>query len=514
MQAIMDFMSNMLGSDMGAAKVVSDPECLYKDYYPRQYVAYKTDQLNPEKLDGNLNKQVWQEVAWTEDFVDISTSTTPHLRTRAKVRWDEQFLYVGAEMEETQIWGSLKDHDSVIFKDNDIEIFIDPNATNHGYKEFEMNALNTTWNLKLNKPYENGGHENSTRISGPFGWTMEPPLRSAVFVDPPEALNNPAVKGKQWSVEVALPINKLIEDNGGKMPAPGVFWRMAFSRVQYATIENATTKKYQQAPSCQSCEEPGAPLPDNWVWSTQGVVNEHRPETWGILQFADGEVQKTPVAPYKEWTSRMAAMAVYYAQMHYAEENNGNFAESTEELAYHSNPRFPICEAAKTEITLLPPPEPEWIVDSDGVYRLYVGGPSFVANVISPASPEYVATVLSSRYLTVADRVVMDEFAEAAAKEKEAVKEAIEEAVENGAPDLAELMETLTTKGNLSALVQHASLSKGNLSVNASRVPLKPIVEMAPPKAATLASNVHPAMDFGETDRVHMLQTMLKALSK
>ena len=32
--------------------------------------------------------------------------------------------------------------DSVIFQDNDFEIFVDPNATTHYYKEFEMNALN------------------------------------------------------------------------------------------------------------------------------------------------------------------------------------------------------------------------------------------------------------------------------------------------------------------------------------------------------------------------------------
>jgi hypothetical protein len=24
---------------------------------------------------------------------------------------------------------------------------------------------------------------------------------------------------------------------------------------------------------------------DNWVWSPQGVVDMHRPETWGVLKF-------------------------------------------------------------------------------------------------------------------------------------------------------------------------------------------------------------------------------------
>ena len=32
----------------------------------------------------------------------------------------------------------------VIFHDNDFEIFLDLDGSNHNYKEFEMNALNQT----------------------------------------------------------------------------------------------------------------------------------------------------------------------------------------------------------------------------------------------------------------------------------------------------------------------------------------------------------------------------------
>ncbi len=41
-----------------------------------------------------------------------------------------------------------------------------------------MNARNKTWNLCLNKPYLNGGYENSTRVFGEKGWTMIPPLKT------------------------------------------------------------------------------------------------------------------------------------------------------------------------------------------------------------------------------------------------------------------------------------------------------------------------------------------------
>ena len=35
----------------------------------------------------------------------------------------------------------------MIFQDNDFEIFVDPDASNHFYKEFEINAKAATWDL-------------------------------------------------------------------------------------------------------------------------------------------------------------------------------------------------------------------------------------------------------------------------------------------------------------------------------------------------------------------------------
>ena len=48
----------------------------------------------------------------------------------------------------------------------------------HYYKEYEMNALNQTWDLLLARAYNDGGGENSTRVDGQKGWDMQPPLYS------------------------------------------------------------------------------------------------------------------------------------------------------------------------------------------------------------------------------------------------------------------------------------------------------------------------------------------------
>src|SRR6266851_4866612 len=126
------------------AKAAAD-ESLYVP--PKCYVCYQAS--GPITIDGRLDEVAWQQVPWTDLFVDIEgdAKPRPRLGTRVKMLWDDQFFYVGAELEEPHVWGTLTQHDSVIFQDNDFEVFIDPNGDNHEYYEFEINALNTGWDL-------------------------------------------------------------------------------------------------------------------------------------------------------------------------------------------------------------------------------------------------------------------------------------------------------------------------------------------------------------------------------
>ncbi len=123
---------------------------------PRGYVCYRGTPV----IDGRLDQPVWEAVPWTEDFVDIEgdAKPRPRLRTRAKMLWDDDYFYVGAELTEPHIWGSFTKHDSYIFtEDPDFEVFIDPDGDSHEYAEFEINALNTGWDLLLTRPYKDGG---------------------------------------------------------------------------------------------------------------------------------------------------------------------------------------------------------------------------------------------------------------------------------------------------------------------------------------------------------------------
>ena len=124
---------------------------------PKNYLCFHTE--TPPNLDGTLSSPAWNLALWTDDFVDIQgdSEPAPPLRTRVKMLWDDECFYIGAQLEEPRIWATLTERDSVIFHDNDFEVFIDPDGDNHNYYEVEVNALNTVWDLRLPKPYRDGG---------------------------------------------------------------------------------------------------------------------------------------------------------------------------------------------------------------------------------------------------------------------------------------------------------------------------------------------------------------------
>jgi hypothetical protein len=241
---------------------------------PLKYVIQRA--AGPIAIDGRLDESSWMEADWTEVFGDIEGpgKPEPRYRTRVQMLWDDRCLYIGAYLEEPDVWATLTRRDSVIFEDNDFEVFIDPDGDTHDYYELEINALNTVWDLLLVRPYRDGGPAvNAWDIRG---------LKTAVRVL--GTLNDPSDRDKAWTVEMAIPFDVLRECIPGKpeCPAAGDQWRMNFSRVEYAVKpENGRYLKAKDPASGQDLPE------DNWTWAPQGVINIHYPEMWGIVRFSN-----------------------------------------------------------------------------------------------------------------------------------------------------------------------------------------------------------------------------------
>ena len=265
----------------------------------------------PIKLDGKLDDEAWKSARWSDEFVDIQGPElpAPRYRTRMKMLWDDTYLYIAAEMEEPHVWASLKNHDDIVFRDNDFEVFIDPDGDTREYYELEANAFGTIFDLYLYRRYKEEGPAE-------HGWNCEG-LKTAIHID--GTLNDPTDTDKGWSLEWAIPWSSLTPPKwerpsfteaarAAAVPKPGDEWRINFSRVQWLhNWEGKTAPKdiLKSAPAGEGVKpgEPASPgaeaaqdaapkyqkLPntpeDNWTWTPQWQIDMHDPRWWGRVKF-------------------------------------------------------------------------------------------------------------------------------------------------------------------------------------------------------------------------------------
>ena len=225
---------------------------------PREYVCYRT--AGPLTIDGHLDEPSWLKAPWTEPFCNSEESgPLPYFSTRAKMLWDDNYFYVGAILEDSDIWSTQTKRDThIVVYDKVFEAFFDPDSDAENYAEYEMNALNCPWDLFLPKPYNRGGQPQDE-----FDWKG---LRSAVQVN--GTLNCPWIADKYWTVEIAFDFASMrpLCPTTPCPPKSGDQWR-----VNYARRERDREGTYVHS----------------WAWSCQGPGNIHVPELWGWVQFSD-----------------------------------------------------------------------------------------------------------------------------------------------------------------------------------------------------------------------------------
>lgn len=298
----------------GDASVDTDADAATQEpFQPRTYVIQRA--TDSPTIDGQLTERSWREAAWTAPFVDSRGRdwAGPPVRTRAKMMWDEAYLYVAAELEEPDVRASFTTRDTTVWRENAFEIFLDPTADTHRYYELQVNARETRWDLLLTKPYRDGGQPISA-------WDIRG-LKKAVAVD--GTLNNPSDDDEGWTVELALPWS-VLSDAAPRQERPedGDRWRVNLTRMQWpVTIEGGEYVRTDE---------------DNWsaVWSPLGGDGDfHRPERWGVVQFVASSTEDDPADVQRgpNVATTWALRRLYYQQQKYHAEH-GRYARSLEAL--------------------------------------------------------------------------------------------------------------------------------------------------------------------------------------
>jgi hypothetical protein len=261
--------------------------------WPEERIAHLTAYraLAPLTVDGKLDEPSWRLAPRSPRFVDLITGQPTIHDTRAAVLWDDTHLYVGFWVEEPFVAAKLTERDSLIWSENDIELFI---AGKDAYYELELNALGTIYEAFFiwEEGYERSGYSQSAEFSrtadgfkpwngvgfdnhprGPrlafFKWDM-PGLKAAASVD--GTINDNTDRDRGWTAEIAIPWSSLDvlarADNRALPPRDGDTWRMDFSRF------NA----YREAP----------PATDSggWAVNAHGVWDSHVPELFPYVHFS------------------------------------------------------------------------------------------------------------------------------------------------------------------------------------------------------------------------------------
>jgi hypothetical protein len=270
---------------------------------PKTYTAAKT--TSPITIDGDESDVSWSKADWTDLFEDIENDVKPKYATKVKMLWDETNFYILAKIDEPHVWANLKQRDTIIFYNNDFEVFIDPDSDTFNYYELEINALNTAWDLFLSKPYR----ENDLVVLNDWNLTG---LKSAVKIH--GTLNNPNDVDQGWVLEMAIPWAAYKTSYFDQNVPADKFWRVNFSRVNWQ--HSLINGKYERKKGAD-----GKFLPEyNWVWSPMGVINMHEPEKWGYVYFSSKEGKDTFTIPQDEKV-KWELYNLYRAQKEYFQKN-------------------------------------------------------------------------------------------------------------------------------------------------------------------------------------------------
>lgn len=288
---------------------------------PKGYVCYRTDEKI--EIDGKLDENVWKKAPYTDSFKDIEgdLKPNPYHDTKVKMLWDDEYLYIAAELKENHIWANLHQKDTIIYYDNDFEVFIDPDGDAHNYYEIETNAINTIFDLFLQRPYRDRGAVF-------FHWDCENmKIKSQIY----GTLNNPSDEDEMWTVEMAIPQKALRFEFDTPMKA-GNYWRINFSRVQWDF-------EYKDGRYNRIKDEKGNFKPEyNWVWSPQGLISMHMPERWGYLYFSPSVCgEKNETFTYPEYENGKDLLWSFYYKQKEAIGKKGAYLTKMKDFGFKKN---------------------------------------------------------------------------------------------------------------------------------------------------------------------------------
>ena len=201
-------------------------------------------------IDGRVDEAAWKNAEAVTLQFPWDAQTGAKQKTTVRLLWDDEYLYVAYTCEDTDIVAHYAQHDDPTYKDDAVELFINPNPKQTVYFGLEMNARAVLYDYlyifpqALLKSYELKGVKLASHLDGTLNVTSD--------------------TDRGWELEVAIPLANFSELRGGKPVVNG-------------TEMSANLNRWDGT-------EPNRRLS---IWSDSAMTrpNPHNPKRFGQLVF-------------------------------------------------------------------------------------------------------------------------------------------------------------------------------------------------------------------------------------
>ncbi len=177
-------------------------------------------------VDGMLDEAAWKSAVAMSDFVK-GRADKPEVETRLLVTYDKDNLYlatISVEPDTDQLTANATEHDGAVWKDDAVELYVDPSGERAGtMRDYRMFCVNT-----VNTHYDRGPAES---------W--DPEWSSGVKV----------IDGTAWVAEVAIPFKAL-----GVTPKPGTKLALQVGRNRRTSVKTT----YYLVPCNEEAKDTGS----------------------------------------------------------------------------------------------------------------------------------------------------------------------------------------------------------------------------------------------------------------
>ncbi len=212
----------------------------------------------PIVIDGKPDEAAWQDAQWNSIFWDLGAGAPDPTQSKVALTWDDDGLYFAGVMQDRDLYARVTKHDGNTWDDDVFELFLMPGnvfveakKADKPYYEFEINPLNTTFDLL----FDHTGDQKRDFLAGisrdVFQW------KTAVQVM--GTLNDGPAGDTSWSVEGFIPWSDLTK-TGGK-PLLGDTWRGLVARYDFPS----SGKDPRISASAPMTKEKGFHDPGRWA---------------------------------------------------------------------------------------------------------------------------------------------------------------------------------------------------------------------------------------------------------